>query len=114
MTIEIEESPHEIHATTERYVVTVLKDGPAKLFKRNVIKQHNPKLVCPDCDTGLERVQARTSTGALAGEFLYCNACGQPVGPRAEKQIWIVAELNGVRLYAHEGNLILTTQDLNP
>lgn len=114
MSIEITDKPNEIHAVADRYTVTVLKDGAARIFKRNAIKHHNPSMGCPVCGTGLERVQARTSVGALAGEFRYCNKCEQPVGPSAEKQIWIVAELDGVRLYAHEGHFILTKQDLNP
>lgn len=114
MAVVITDKPNEIHAVADGFTVTVLKDGAARIFKRNAIRQHDPKTDCPECGTGLERVQARTSTGALAGEFRYCNHCAKPVGPSVEKHVWVVAELDGVRLYAHKGSFILTKQDLNP
>ena len=112
--IEIVEELNSITALGDSFSLTVLKDGPARVFKRVAVKMSNPKTECPECSTTLERVQARTSTGALAGEFLYCNHCGGPVGPGSRTETWVVAELDGVRLYAKGGQLILSKQDLNP
>lgn len=112
--IEISEEINEITAVGDGFSLTVLKDGAARVFKRVAIKQSNPKAQCPECSSTLERVQARTSTGALAGEFLYCNYCESPVGPGQRTDIWVIAELDGVRLYAKGNQFILTKQDLNP
>lgn len=112
--IKIIEDLKEITALGEGLSLTVLKDASARVFKRVAIKQDNPKTACPECATTLERVQARTSTGALAGEFLYCNHCSAPVGPGQRTETWVVAELDGVRLYAKDGQMVMTKQDLNP
>lgn len=112
--IKIKEAINEITAVGEGFALTVLKDGPARVFKRVAVKQDNPKTKCPECATTLERVQARTSTGHLAGEFLYCNHCSGPVGPGRRTETWVVAELDGVRLYAMGTQFILTKQDFHP
>jgi len=112
--VEIKDELQSVTGITPKYTLTVLKNGPTKMFKRKVARKHNPHTHCPSCKSQLEAIEVKTSNGRYIGNQMYCGHCDAAVAPFDENDTWLVAELNGVRVYANGKNLIMTTEDLQP
>lgn len=111
--ISISEKLDRFDASVNGIAVTVLKDGPAKCFKRHTKKVHTPNTSCPKCSATLEKVKMVASSGRYLGSQLYCGACDKQVGPFECTKTMLVAELDGVRVYIDGDTVLVTKKDLH-
>ena len=99
-----------VHATNGVTALTILPDGESKAFNRNFIKQ---TMFGGKLHARLNNLAARIQQGKISEDDAWLEVSAMVEAKTTQPHTrWLVGELNGVRVYISDDNIIMTTRDL--